>query len=116
MRRAMSEKIIRISIIDLVFGAYEEGSAGVHNLLSLQLRGKVQSQYQMVTEVSAIKRKLSLAAVRANNTVLLARLGQVGEGKILCSASSNLMYHRQTNKHCLYVRLWLHRKSQVTPF
>ena len=34
----------------------------------------------MGIDVAKVRRRLSLAAVRANNTVLLARLGQVGEG------------------------------------
>ena len=34
----------------------------------------------MGLEVTAIRRRLSTAAVRAANTVLLARLSQVGEG------------------------------------
>ena len=39
----------------------------------------------MGLEVTAIRRRLSTAAVRAANTVLLARLSQVGEGSGLAS-------------------------------
>ena len=47
---------------------------------TLALRGEPPSAQQMGLEVTAIRRRLSTAAVRAANTVLLARLSQVGEG------------------------------------
>ena len=52
---------------------------------TLALRGEPPSVQQMGLEVSAIRRRLSTAAVRAANTVLIARLSQVGEGSGLAS-------------------------------
>ena len=76
-------------VLDLCFGAFAEGSPGVHILISLlatsrvrklELRGKVPAANQLGLEIAIIRRRLSTAAVRANNTCLLSRMGQVGEG------------------------------------
>ena len=82
-------RLAELPLLDLCFGAYGEGSPGVHTMVSLlascrvrtlQLQGAAPSPYQLGVEVFTIRKRLSLAAVRANNTLLLARLGQVGEG------------------------------------
>ena len=52
---------------------------------TLALRGEPLSAQQMGLEVSAIWHRLSTATVRAANTVLIARLSQVGEGSGLAS-------------------------------
>ena len=71
-----------------------EGSTDVHTLVTLlatcrvrtlALRGEQPSAQQMGLEVTAIRRCLSMAAIRAANTVLLARPSQVGEGSGLAS-------------------------------
>ena len=86
-------------VLDLCFGAWGEGSAGVHKLvaclaacrvLTLRLQGKAPSTHQLGLEVSVIRRRLSAAVVRANNELLLARIGQVGEGSALAGKRSAL--------------------------
>ena len=76
-----------LPLLSLCWGAYGEGSPGVHILVSLlaacrvrslALRGSAPSPHQMGMEVATVRRRLSLAAIMANNTVLLARLRQVG--------------------------------------
>ena len=52
---------------------------------TLALRGEPPLPQQMGLEVTAIRRRLSTAAVRAANTTLLARMSQVGEGSGLAS-------------------------------
>ena len=80
------------AVLDLCFGAWGEGSAGVHKMVSLLaacrvrtlgLQGKSPSPHQLGMETSIIRRRLSAAVVRANNELLLARVGQVGEGSSL---------------------------------
>ena len=51
----------------------------------MALRGEPPSPQQMGLEVTAIRRRLSTAAVRGANTVLLARMSQVGEGSGIAS-------------------------------
>ena len=81
-------------MLRLAWGAYGEGSSDVQTLVTLlatcrmrtlALRGEPPSAQQMGLEVTAIRRRLSTAAVRAANTVLIARLSQVGEGSGLAS-------------------------------
>ena len=71
-----------------------EGSTDVHTLITLlatcrvrtlALRGEPPSAQQMGLEVTTIRRRLSTAAIKGANTVLLARLSQVGEGSGLAS-------------------------------
>ena len=75
-------------------GGLWEGSPDVHTLVtllatcrvcSLALRGEPPSAQQMGIEVAMIRRRLSTAAIRAANTVLMARLSQVGECSGLAS-------------------------------
>ena len=70
------------------------GSTRVHTMVTLlatcrvrtlALRGEPPSPQQMGLEVTAIRRRLSTAAVRGANNVLLARMSQVGEGSGLAS-------------------------------
>ena len=46
----------------------------------MALRGEPPSAHQMGLEVSMIRRRLSTAAIRAANIVLMGRMSQVGEG------------------------------------
>ena len=79
-------------VLQLCFGALGEASQDVHNLVAvlaacrvrhLNMRGLPTTSRQMGLEVGRIRQRLSLAAVRANQRVLLARLGQVGEGSAM---------------------------------
>ena len=45
---------------------------------SLALHGKDPSPHQLGLEVAVIRRRLSTAAIRANNVLLLQRAGQIG--------------------------------------
>ena len=76
-------------VLQLCFGALGEASQDVHNLVAvlaacrvrtLNLQGLPTSPRQMGLEVGRIRQRLSLATVRAKQRVLLARLGQVGDG------------------------------------
>jgi hypothetical protein len=87
-------RLSELPILDLCFGAYGEGSPGVHTIVALlaacrvrtlALRGREPAPHQLGIEVSTIRRRLSTAAVRANSTLLLVRMGQVGEGSGLAS-------------------------------
>ena len=82
-------RLDELPLLRLAWGAMGEGSVDVHTLITLlatcrvrtlALRGEPPSAQQMGREVTAIRRRLSTAAVKAANTVLLARLSQVGEG------------------------------------
>jgi hypothetical protein len=85
-------RLAELPLMALCWGAYGEGSPDVHTLISLiatcrvrhlALQGRTPGPHQMGLEVSTIRRRLSTAAVRAANTTLLARMGQVGEGSSL---------------------------------
>ena len=87
-------RLDELPLLRLVWGTYGEASTDVHTLVTLlatcrvrtlALRGEQPSAQQMGLEVTAIRRRLSTAAIRAANTVLLARLSQVGEGSGLAS-------------------------------
>ena len=87
-------RLAELPLMTLCWGAYGEGSSGVHLLVSLlatcrvrtlALRGEPPSDQQMGLEVTNIRRRLSTAAVRAASTVLLARTSQVGQGSGLAS-------------------------------
>ena len=87
-------RLAELPLIPPCWGAYGEGSTGVHTLITLlapcrvrtlALRGEPPSPQQLGLEVTAIRRRLSTAAVRGANTVLLARISQVGEGSGLAS-------------------------------
>ena len=97
MDRAMGEegegpcqrRLAELPLLSLCWGAYAEGSPGVHTLVSIlaacrvrtmALQGKDPSPHQLGLEVSVIRRRLSTAAVRANCSLLLQRAGQIGEG------------------------------------
>ena len=87
-------RLAELPLITLCWGAYGEGSSGVHLLVTLlatcrvrtlALRGEPPSDQQMGLEVTNIRRRLSTAAVRAASTVLLARVSQVGQGSGMAS-------------------------------
>ena len=82
-------RLDELPLLSLAWGCYGEGSPDVHTLVTLLatcrvrtlgLRGEPPSSQQLGQEVTTIRRRLSTAAVRAANAVLLARLSQVGEG------------------------------------
>ena len=79
-------------VLQLCFGALSECSQDVHSLVAvlaacrvrtLSLRGVPPSSRQMGLEVGRIRQRISLAMVRANQMVLLARLGMVGDGSAM---------------------------------
>ena len=79
-------------VLQLCFGSLAECSQDAHNLVTvlaacrvrtLSLRGVPPSSRQMGLEVGRIRQRISLAVVRANQMVLLARLGMVGEGSAM---------------------------------
>ena len=79
-------------VLQLCFGALAECSQDVHNLVTvlaacrvrtLSLQGVPPSSRQMGLEVGRIRQRISLATVRANQMVILARLGMVGEGSAM---------------------------------
>ena len=87
-------RLAELLLLDLCFGAYGEGSPGVHILVSilaacrvrtLALQGKDPSPHQLGLKVATVRRRLSAAAVTANSTCLLAKMGQVGEGNRLAA-------------------------------
>ena len=87
-------RLAELPLMSLCWGAFGEGSTDVHTLISLlaacrvrhlNLQGRSPGPHQLGLEVSTIRRRLSTAAVRAANSVLLARMGQVGEGSSLAA-------------------------------
>ena len=47
---------------------------------TLEMRGEKPGPHMLGQEISWIRRRLSIAALKANNNCLLGRLSQVGEG------------------------------------
>ena len=93
-------------LLGLCFGAWGEGSEGVHQLiqglaesrvtfLGLQ-RGRPGSEEELGVCVGQIRRRLSMAVVKAQVTCLLAKLHQVGPG----------------NKQLAQKRVWAIREDQ----
>ena len=77
-------------VLPLCFGGYGEGSEEVHNLISsladarlkkvgLQ-RGRAGSDQELAIITSQLRRRISRATIRANYTLLLERMAQVGAG------------------------------------
>ena len=78
----------RPKLQSLCWGAHGEGSPGVHTLVvilaacrirTMTMQGKNPSPHQLGLEVGTIRKRLSLAAVRANSTLLLQRAGPIGD-------------------------------------
>ena len=77
-------------VIPLVFGGFAEASEGVHDLVDLLSKfrlkkegnkaGKEDSKTRLGVIVGQIRRRLSLATVKANTTCMLSRLSLTGEG------------------------------------
>ena len=77
-------------LLGLVVGAWGEGSEDLHNLVQLLAesrvssmglaRGRPASEAELGLVVGQVRRRLSVACVRANATCLLARLSYLGEG------------------------------------
>ena len=73
----------------LVVGAWGEGSEDLHNLVQVIAEtrvksvalatGQIGSESEMGNIVGQVRRKLSVACVRANMTCLLSRLSLIGE-------------------------------------
>ena len=104
-------RLAELPLITLCWGAYGEGSSGVHTLVTLlatcrvrtlALRGEPPSDQQMGLEVTNIRRRLSTAAVRAASTVLLARVSQIGQGSGL--ASKRREWQRREEKEMQHSR------------
>ena len=78
-------------VIDLCFGGYGEASDSVHKLVEVLAKFRVKSlslatgwaldTKQLGLEMSLIRRRLSTAVIRTNQTLLLSCLGQVGDGR-----------------------------------
>lgn len=81
----MPEKAARIpTSVRPLFRSIREGLSGVHILISLlaasrvralALLGKDVRPNQMGLEISTIRRRLGTVVVRANNTLLLGKMG-----------------------------------------
>ena len=106
-------RLSELPILTLCFGAYNEGCAGVHTMVALlaaarvrtlALRGQQPSPYQLGLETSTVRKRLSIASVRASCTLLLSRMGQVGEGSGF--ASNRRAWQRQEER-----RMTLQRES-----
>ena len=82
----------------LCWGAYGEGSPGVHVLVSLLAACRVRSLALQGKD----RRRLSTAAIRANNVLLLQRAGQIGEGSGL--ASKRRSWQRREERRMLMER------------
>ena len=77
-------------LLGLVVGAWGEGSEDLHNLVQTisesrlaaigLSRGRPGSEQELAVIIGQVRRRLSVAAVRANATCLLNRLNLVGEG------------------------------------
>ena len=73
----------------LVVGAWGEGSDALHNLVQTialsrlaavgMARGQPGSEGELAVIVGQVRRRLSVAAIRANSTCLLTRLNLIGE-------------------------------------
>jgi hypothetical protein len=76
-------------VIPLVFGGFAEASEGVHDLVDLLSKfrlkkegnksGREGSKRRLGVIVGQIRRRLSLATVKANTTCMLSRLGLTGD-------------------------------------
>ena len=76
-------------VLGLVVEAWGEGSEDLHNLLrTIALsrlsaiglaRGRPGSEEELAVIVGQVRRRLSVAAIRANSTCLLSRLSLIGE-------------------------------------
>ena len=98
-------------VLQLCFGGLGEGSQHVHDLVAvlaacrvrtLTLRGVPPASRQMGQEVGRIRQRLSLAVVRANQMVLLSRLGMVGEGSAM--AGRRRSWQRQEERKMMMAR------------
>ena len=77
-------------IIGLVVGSWGEGSEDLHNLVQMLAEARVTSQClarglpatqaDLGSVIGQVRRRLSVASVRANANCLLARLSLLGEG------------------------------------
>ena len=77
-------------MLDLVLGGYAEGSQGVWTLLGHMAncrlrklglaRGSPGSQKELAILTHRLRKRLSLAVIRANVSLLLERMRQVGDG------------------------------------
>ena len=77
-------------VMALCFSGHSEGSAEVHNLIDILAmarlkkvglqRGRPGSDQELAIITSQLRRRISAATIRANFTLLLERLSQVGEG------------------------------------
>ena len=76
-------------LLGLVVGAWGEGSEDLHNLVQVlaqsrvdsvgRARGRPASEAELGVAVGQIRRRLSVACLRANMTCLLTRMSLLGE-------------------------------------
>ena len=104
-------RLAELPLLALSWGAYGEGSTGLHVLVSLlaackvrslAFQGKDHSPHQLGLEVAVIRRRLSTVAIRANNVLLLQWADQIGEGSGL--ASKRWSWQRREERRMLMER------------
>ena len=103
-------------VVDLCFGGYGEASQGVHKLVDIMANQRVRSlaltngrappANQLGIETSLIRRRLSTAVVRANQTLLLTRLGQVGDGAGMASRRRQWVRREEARMRLLREAAW----------
>ena len=87
----VSQKLAELGPVwDLTTGGYFEGSAGIHKLVSqmtdswatkqVLATGRPPGEGERSMTTGLLRRRLSTAIVKANLSVLMGRLGMVGEG------------------------------------
>ena len=90
-RGRVSQKLAELGPVwELTTGGYFEGSEGVHKLIGvlrdswaqkqLLTTGRPAGEGEISQTIGLMRRRLSTAIVKANISVLLGRLGMVGEG------------------------------------
>ena len=93
-RGRVSQKLAELGPVwDLTTGGYFEGSTGVHKLIGvmtdswakkqLLATGRPPGEGELSLTTGLLRRRLSTAIVKANMSVLLGRLGMIGEGAAL---------------------------------
>ena len=104
------------AVLDLCFGAWGEGSEGVHKLVALlaacrvrtlELQGKSPTAHQLGLETSIIHRRLSTATVRANNELMLSRIGLVGERSALAGECRRYQWREEHRSNLQREANWL---------
>ena len=90
-RGRVSQKLAELGPVwELTTGGYFEGSTGVHRLIGVLTDSWAKKQFlatgrppgegELSLKTGLLRRRLSTAIVKANMSVLLGRLGMIGEG------------------------------------